>query len=330
MPAWWTSPTPLDAYILAIISLGVTLVAAIGGLVAYKVLDDSLLFVYGFENCVDFISSAIVVWRFNRPGSGDDSERKALLEAREKRADVAISMILLLLGVGSIVAAILDFQKGHELDEDKHLWSLYYLAFSSLLIFGGLAMCKFRFADALKSQSLYKDGVCSLIGATLALSLFFNTVLNLSTDGMLWWLDPVVAVACGVGSLFYGLYSIYVPYVKEGLPIFSCSWWIYSDKRDTSTTPNDPQHDHGDDSAIATNGNRADISEPNTNSASNEVEMPRMTATTSSIPPSSPPPSSFTHSKLSNPIPPSPVTTDQESGAYGSQDKVDITAVDLT
>merc|ERR1712008_393625 len=105
-------------------------------------------------------------------------------------------------------------------------------------------------------------------------------------------------------------------YVKEGLPIFSCSWGLYSDKRDTSTTPNDPENDHGDDSAIATNGNLAAIS--NTNFFIDEVEMPRMTATTSSIPPSSPPPSSFTHSKLSNPTPPSPVNTDSESGAYGT------------
>lgn len=311
-----------------------TLLAAVGGLAAYKFLDDSLLFVYGFENCVDFISSAIVVWRFNRPGSDDDTERKAILEAREKRADVAISMILLVLGFGSIIVAIHDFQKGREEEEDQYLWALYYLAFFSLLVFGGMAMFKFRYADELKSKSLYKDGICSLIGASLALSLFFNTVLSLSTDGLLWWLDPAVAIIAGVGSLFYGLYSIYVPFVKEGLPIFSCSWWTYSNKGDTSTMPEDPQQDHGHNNGTAPDDQHVAIPEStvtsNTNYITGDMEMTPATAATSSNPSSTPPPSSFTHSQPSGTTETSPIHTDPEIGAYESKDKVDITNVDLT
>jgi len=348
MVRWWSSPTAYDAYILSVVSLVVTLVAAVGGLVAYKLLDDSLLFVYGFENCVDFISSAIVVWRFNRPNHTSSSSnsnsnpnsstvttnRAATLEAREQRADVAISMILTLLGIGSIIAATLDFKKGHELDEDEHLWSLYYLAFGSLLVFGGFAMLKFRYADALNSKSLHKDGVCSLIGATLALSLFFNTVLNLSTEGMLWWLDPGVAVVCGVGSLGYGLYSVYGAYVGEGLPVFTCAWWIYSDK--------------GERSSAGCGVEEEGVTRIKPRSATPDVDELELAQTTTgnggtnTIPALSPPASSFTHSSL----PPSSATTTEQppqqqqqhdddlgnnnEDAYGLKDKVDITAVDLT
>jgi len=342
MVRWWSSPTAYDAYILSVVSLVVTLVAAVGGLVAYKLLDDSLLFVYGFENCVDFISSAIVVWRFNRPNHTSSSSnsstvttnRAATLEAREQRADVAISMILTLLGIGSIIAATLDFEKGHELDEDEHLWSLYYLAFGSLLVFGGFAMLKFRYADALNSKSLHKDGVCSLIGATLALSLFFNTVLNLSTEGMLWWLDPGVAVVCGVGSLGYGLYSVYGAYVGEGLPVFTCAWWIYSDKGQRESAGCGVEEEEEGVSRIKPRSATPDV---------DELELAQTTTGnggTNGIPALSPPASSFTHSSL----PPSSTTTTTEQqprhddddlenndeDAYGLKDKVDITAVDLT
>jgi hypothetical protein len=43
----------------------------------------------------------------------------------------------------------------------------------------------------------------------------------------MWWLDPLVALTCGIGSLVYGLVGVYKAYVKDGLPIYSCSWWMY-------------------------------------------------------------------------------------------------------
>jgi len=353
MPEWWSDPKALDAYVLSIISLVVTLAAAIGGLLAYKVLDDSLLFVYGLENCVDFLSSAIVVWRFNRPGTGENEDRHALLEAREKRAEIAISIVILMLGFGSITIASKDLSKGFQEEEKSSLWTLYYLAFFSLVVFGTMAMFKFRYAEALNSPSLYKDGLCSLIGASLALSLFFNTVLSLSTGGKLWWLDPSVALLCGVGSLIYGLYSVYVPFVKEGLPIFSPSWWTYSAKSTSAspnelTSPNDLDLDYGDDTVTATNDQCAAIPESNfeteaeaeietetetdRNPASNEVEMTPTTVATSGIPPvaATPPASSFMHSQPSSTIPTPTEQTDVEAGVYPPLEKVDITTVDLT
>jgi len=317
MPQWWSNPKPLDAYVLSIISLAVTLVAAVGGIIAYKILDDSLLFVYGLENCVDFISSALVVWRFNKPGKGDDLARKALLEAREKRAEVGISIVLSILGFGSIIVASRDFFHGFEEEDDNKLWTLYYLALASLLIFGGLAIFKFRYADALKSPSLYKDGICSLIGASLALSLFFNTILSFSTGGKLWWLDPTVAMTCGVSSLIYGLFSLYASYVIEGLPIFSCHWWIYSAKENN---PTDSQTNPGvdtDSDAHNEPSQTPDSSKPET---LNELEMTSTIAPASNIPASTFPPT----------IPSSSEQNDPEIGMNPSPQKVDITTVDLT
>lgn len=69
--------------------------------------------VYGLENCVDFLSSVVVLWRFFAPTSVDEAvERK--LRHRELRADVAISGVIALLGFSIIISAIEDFTRGPE------------------------------------------------------------------------------------------------------------------------------------------------------------------------------------------------------------------------
>jgi len=332
MPQCWRTPTAVDAYVLSIVSLALTLVAAIGGIVAYKILDDSLLFVYGLENCVDFVSSAIVVWRFNKPEKGDHEMRKALLEAREKRAEIGISMILGILGFGSIIVSSEDFSKGYEEEDETQLWILYYLAFGSLLIFGALSMLKFRYADALNSPSLYKDGICSLIGTCLALSLFFNTVLSLSTSVQLWWLDPCVALICGVSSLVYALYSIYVAFVREGLPIFNPHWWLYSAKKSNTTLSDANQQDHVDES-VPNDDHHLHLQKSNGETINDEtqitdeVEMTQTTNAKSSIPPATPPASSFAHSQDTIPTPVE--VSDPETGMKSPSEKIDISNVDL-
>ena len=57
--------------------------------------------------------------------------------------------------------------------------------------------------------------------------MLFNTILILSSKGNLWWIDPVVALICGLAAFFYALYDIYLSYVLDGLPIFKPRWWVY-------------------------------------------------------------------------------------------------------
>lgn len=249
MPRWWSNPTAHDAFVLSWISLLITLVAAIVGLVAYRVLDSSLVLVYGLENVVDFMSSVIVLWRFYSPsGSGDiefagvdaemggaaeeaaaaaqkNQEEEMKLESREKRASIGISIVLAILGFGTTITAAEDFSHGRE--EIEYLHTIQYLSFISMIIFGGLAHIKLHYAKMMNSSSLKKDGICSAIGTLLAASLFFTTVLELSSNNTLWWTDPLIAMLCGIGSLIYGLYGVYKGYVRDGLPVCNCYWWIY-------------------------------------------------------------------------------------------------------
>jgi hypothetical protein len=49
------------------------------------------------ENFVDFISSAVVLWRFYAPGELT-KEREKVLNDREDRAAVGVSFLIILLG----------------------------------------------------------------------------------------------------------------------------------------------------------------------------------------------------------------------------------------
>ena len=197
--------------------------------------------VLALENCVDFLSSAVVLWRFFAPS--DVTEKVELkLQSREKRASVAISIILVALGVGIWITAIQDLLRGQE-DPGEQDWALV-ISFFSFVLFGILTWFKFHYAKALESPSLYKDGFCSLIGTTLSASLFIDTLVIKMAPNV-WWIDPVVAIGCGFASLLYGSYALYCARVHEGLPIFSCYWWgedgVESDEGEQHPQPSDEQ-----------------------------------------------------------------------------------------
>ena len=93
-----------------------------------------------------------------------------------------------------------------------------------------LSLTSFPFrskANKLNSASLYKDGICSLIGTILAASLFANTLI-IEAAPNLWWLDPVVAMICGVVAFGIGLHAVVVARWVQGLPILTLKWWVYS------------------------------------------------------------------------------------------------------
>jgi divalent metal cation (Fe/Co/Zn/Cd) transporter len=136
---------------------------------------------YGLENSVDLLSSAVVLWRFASP---DEPKR---LEAREKRASVAISITLFVLGI-SVASVAIDHLANH--NEVKSVGLLLGLSIPSIMIFSVLALFKFKYADVLNSPALRKDGACSLCGAILSGGVFIGACLKEDA----WWFDSTVRV----------------------------------------------------------------------------------------------------------------------------------------
>lgn len=186
--------------------------------------------VFGLENAVDLLTSIIVLWRFFGPGDGVDEgskHRVAELQRRETRASLAISFLLFLLGVGVIATATHDLIQGQPRDSLPELALVLSLAFTSIVVFGTLCVIKFHYAHALTSEALYQDGICSTIGCVLAGAMLVNTLIVDRNPGV-WYLDPVVALVCGLVALVLGCHAIVVARWRNRLPIFTIGWWIVS------------------------------------------------------------------------------------------------------
>lgn len=228
----WSEPTSKHAYMLSWFSVVVTLAATIAGVILYMNTGSSLCLVFGVENSVDFISSVIVLWRFFVPHGLTEAVEKKLIH-REERASMAISFIMGFLGIGILIAAIDDFLAGADVPAHRQL--ILGIAFFSIICSGIMAVFKFNYSAHLSSPSLFKDGICSTIGAVLGAALFFNTLILEANEG-LWWIDPVVSLLCGIFALFLAAQAIWQAVFVEGLPIFSAHWWAVGDETDAGET----------------------------------------------------------------------------------------------
>lgn len=223
---WWHEPQARDAFLLSWISLVCTLVAAIFGLVAFSKTESTLILTFGLENIVDFFSSAVVLWRFYCPHKPDEATLKRL-QKREERASVAISMVIGILGILVFVIGIMDMLKR---DKDTDLSLLFTISFVSILVFGTLTIMKFKYANDLDSLSLYKDGICSLIGTILSASLLLTTaIIDYAPNA--WYIDPIVSLIIGISAIVYG-FRVVLKMVMDGIPIFHPDWWITKEDKD--------------------------------------------------------------------------------------------------
>ena len=180
---------------------------------------------------MDFLSSIAVLWRFYAPSSVDATLDEKL-HRREKRASMAISLVLIVLGIVVFFSAIYDYSQKD--DDPEKLAAIAGISFVSIVIFGGLSMFKFQYANALESPSMYKDGLCSLIGTILSGTLFINSLLIEQNPGM-WWIDPTVAMFCGIGAAVLGGIQVHEARHKENLPIFTLDWWRSSSGKETAS-----------------------------------------------------------------------------------------------
>ncbi|KAL7478491.1 hypothetical protein ACHAW6_004252 [Cyclotella cf. meneghiniana] len=217
---WWHEPDAQDAFWMSWVSLLFTAVAAIGGLIGFKKTDSTLILTFGLENLVDFASSVIVLWRFYCPRGCDDAQTEKLKQ-REERASVAISMVIGMLGLFVLCVAIYDFTQN---DDEQDLALLFAISLASIVVFGILTVVKFKYARALDSPSLYKDGICSLIGTSLSGSLLATTAIieEIPEAG---YIDPVVSLLVGLTAIVYGFRAI-IRLVMDGVPIYHPEWWI--------------------------------------------------------------------------------------------------------
>lgn len=194
----WSRPGVREAYVVSLVSLVITVLALVLGLVVTFASSSSATLGFALENAVDTFSSALVLWRF---WGGGASVPEATLELREKRASVGIAASFVLLGcvVGGVAIQHLTTH-----DELKEVGTLYALAVPSMLIFFVLGSLKLRIGRATDSASMKKDAACSLCGSLLSLGVILGAALS-QNDDRLWFFDALVALVIAAALFAYGL-----------------------------------------------------------------------------------------------------------------------------
>jgi peptidoglycan/LPS O-acetylase OafA/YrhL len=191
--------------------------------------------VYGLENVVDFLSDGVVLWRFYAPSTLDESLERTL-NHREERASLAVSLIMIVLGFAIMLASFIDLLNGDDTLEQKA--ALFTVSFLSMFTLGPLTVLKFRYGRLLKSTSMRKDGIVTLIGFALAFTLFICTLIEVAHEGFWWWLDPVAAFIAGGIATFLGLQALQQA-LSMGIPVFNKEWWS-SGEDGTTASPSSP------------------------------------------------------------------------------------------
>lgn len=140
---------------------------------------------------------------------------------------------MIVLGFFVMLASFADLLNGADSLQQKA--AIFTLSFFTIFFFGTLTLLKFRYARLLNSPSLRKDGICSLIGTALGISLFIDTLIEVENDN-LWWLDPVVAFIAGGIAAYLGVQALQKAQAA-GIPVFDKSWW-YTGGDDDGTDAN--------------------------------------------------------------------------------------------
>eukprot|EP00633_Aureoumbra_lagunensis_P002673 CAMPEP_0197286608 /NCGR_PEP_ID=MMETSP0890-20130614/2139_1 /TAXON_ID=44058 ORGANISM="Aureoumbra lagunensis, Strain CCMP1510" /NCGR_SAMPLE_ID=MMETSP0890 /ASSEMBLY_ACC=CAM_ASM_000533 /LENGTH=199 /DNA_ID=CAMNT_0042755129 /DNA_START=33 /DNA_END=629 /DNA_ORIENTATION=- len=166
------NPSLQDAYELSVVSLIASFIAIVMGAVSSFQTRSSTALGYCLENTVDFCGSVVLLWRF---AGANSYESKQALDSREQRADAGISIMFVVLGGVVFIDAIKGLMNR---TADRELLELIALYSPSVFIFVLLGLAKVHVGRAVKSQSLQKDGTCSLAGALLSAGVLISAIIE--------------------------------------------------------------------------------------------------------------------------------------------------------
>lgn len=177
------------ARFLAWFTIGYNLLESLAG-IGFGIADESLaLLGFGIDSCIEMTSAIFVLWRLGAELSGHERQAQ-----RERRAGLAVAILLILLGVGTIMGS------GWLLWTRQHPESTLaggIIAAASLSFMFWLWRAKLAAAAALGSQTLHQDAACALGCIALSTTLLIGSVIY-AVAPALWWVDAVAALIIAV------------------------------------------------------------------------------------------------------------------------------------
>lgn len=219
-----TSPEQLDremwtirAIRVSYVSISLTLVTGITGVLYAFLYDSSAMLGYGCNSFVDVLSSILVVWRFSKTLDPSMINDEAYNRRLEKRAGAGIAMTFVGIAILVGVQASMHIYAAEEPSEDK---ALLILASCSVLVFTSLASFKLIISIQLASSTMKKDAISSFAVGVLSLGVCISSSVYDITETV-WWFDAVVAQITSICLFWYGCRTLFCHSHEWWQP----SWW---------------------------------------------------------------------------------------------------------
>jgi len=144
---------------------------------------------FGLDSFVEVLSAMLVLWRFK----GEHSLGHGLELNRERTATFGIGILFVILGLGTIVASLI--QLANRSRPDTTLPGLIVSVISLSFMFF-LWNSKKNVAIGLDSSTMMKDSRCSLACIKLSGVLLAGSLLFIVSPAF-WWADSLAAVVIG-------------------------------------------------------------------------------------------------------------------------------------
>ena len=192
----WKNPGVREAIDISYVSIAVTLIYMIVGLIVGSKNNSSSMVASALESGVDVVSSILVLWRFW--GTQDEASK---LAAREKRASVAIAMAFIVISLIVGGTSIAHLSSGAS---TENAGALIGLAAPTMVVLGFIGALKLHIAKRTGSFAMKKDGVCSLAAAGLSFGIIVGQIIVEASDGEKWRFDAVFALLIAIGLAVYG------------------------------------------------------------------------------------------------------------------------------
>uniref|UniRef100_A0A6G1SEA4 Transmembrane protein 163 n=1 Tax=Aceria tosichella TaxID=561515 RepID=A0A6G1SEA4_9ACAR len=185
-----------------LVSLLINLLLAIVAFYFSFVNNSSATSAFAADCVLDFISSAIVLWRYY----GDLND--VYMHAREQIACIYLGALFEISAVGIIIKAISDIVSGIEIEVETPGYDLLYLASAAVVACSILIAFKWSLYKTIRDASILLDVINSLISTIFAFTLCLMTVLS-NFDSSFWYFDPILSIALALFMAGFGLKVIH-------------------------------------------------------------------------------------------------------------------------
>ena len=181
------------ALAIAAVSLAFNLITFIGCYICGTAVDSPALKAIAVSALCDTIDDVVVLWRFKRSESDQNSER------REAQGTVVCSLVMATLAVLGIIETSIKLSRQ---EKPRHSPRVMIVMCAIMLFTALLSVAKFVCASVLSSRLMFLDA-CSTISVTLLSGVWLMSAHINEETSSAWMLDAVVALC--VESVLIGL-----------------------------------------------------------------------------------------------------------------------------